>query len=183
MPERVPIEYTVVENRRAKRIIVSVRPGGVVRVTIPHKRFVGQAAKLVLQQKEWILKAVEKFRTVSVVPRVSPTSKRADYLKDKEVARRLATARLAHFNAHYNFNIGRIAIKNQSSRWGSCSKKGNLNFNYKIALLPPHLADYIIVHELCHLGQLNHSPKFWALVSEAVPNYKTARKELRSKTA
>ena len=95
---------------------------------------------------------------------------RRDYLKYKETARALVKSRLAYFNTFYGFNIKRIAIKNSKSRWGSASKKGNLNFNYKIVLLPMELADYVIVHELCHLGEFNHSVKFWQLVSRAVPN-------------
>ena len=82
------------------------------------------------------------------------------YLKHKEVARTLVRERLEYFNAFYGYEYKRIAIKNHKSRWGSCSKKGNLNFNYRIALLPSELADYIVVHELCHLGEFNHSPKF-----------------------
>lgn len=92
----------------------------------------------------------------------------------------LAHARLAHFNEAYGFALGRVAIKNHKSRWGSCSKKGNLNFNYKIALLPPELADYVIVHELCHLGEFNHSPRFWALVARTVPDHRALRARLRA---
>jgi predicted metal-dependent hydrolase len=99
----------------------------------------------------------------------------------KEKARALATARLAHFNSFYHFTYHRISIRNQKTRWGSCSSRGNLNFNYKIALLPAHLVDYIIVHELCHLGQMNHSAKFWELVSKTTPNYLALRKELLQK--
>ena len=91
----------------------------------------------------------------------------------------LAQERVAHFNKAFNFRFNNINIKNQKTRWGSCSRKGNLNFNYKIALLPQRLSDYIIVHELCHLGQFNHSQKFWNLVARAMPDYLDIRKELR----
>lgn len=87
--------------------------------------------------------------------------------------------RLAHFNTRYSFAIGRVAIRNQKSRWGSCSKKGNLNFNYRIVLLPAHLADYVIVHELCHIGEFNHSRKFWVLVAQAAPDWRRHRAELK----
>lgn len=103
--------------------------------------------------------------------------KRFDQYKEK--ARTLAEERIRHFNQAYDFKFNRISIKNHKSRWGSCSRKGNLNFNYKIALLPERLADYIIVHELCHLGELNHSRKFWDLVAKTIPDYSKARKELR----
>lgn len=107
-----------------------------------------------------------------------------EYAKYKEQARSLATARLLYWKTHpayaeHNFVYGRISIKNVKSRWGSCSKKGNLNFNYHIALLPPHLADYIIVHELCHLSEFNHGKGFWDLVAKAVPAWRELREELK----
>ena len=100
-------------------------------------------------------------------------------IKKREQARRFVENRISYFNKFYNFRINRIAIKNTSARWGSCSSKGNLNFNYKIIYLRPELADYLIVHELCHLGQLNHSKKFWALVKQTIPNYVKINKELK----
>ena len=100
-------------------------------------------------------------------------------MKYKERARALVRARLTHYNEHYGFSWGRISIKNVRSRWGSCSKKGNLNFSYRIVLLPAELADYVIIHELCHLGEFNHSPRFWALVARACPNHKELRKQLQ----
>ncbi len=104
------------------------------------------------------------------------------YLKHKQQARIIVEDRLSYFNQFYGYKWNRITIRNQKTRWGSCSKKGNLNFNYKIALLPPQMADYIIVHELCHLGEFNHSANFWNLVTKTVPNYKIIRKALKNKT-
>lgn len=97
----------------------------------------------------------------------------------REMARTLVENRLSFFNKIYKFNINRVAVKNTTSRWGSCSSKNNLNFNYKIIYLKPELADYLIVHELCHLGELNHSKRFWALVSKTIPSYAKISKELR----
>ena len=101
------------------------------------------------------------------------------YLEQKEDARKLVLDRLEYWNKHYNFKYSRVSIRNQRSRWGSCSSKGNLNFNFRIVTLPPHLSDYIIVHELCHLGQMNHSQKFWDLVGRTLPNYEELMLELR----
>lgn len=100
------------------------------------------------------------------------------YQTHKEIARALIKQKLSKFNAHYQFSYRKVAVKNQRSRWGSCSKQGNLNFNYRIAFLPQALQDYIIVHELCHLSVFNHSKKFWALVAETVPDHLARRKEL-----
>ncbi|MGA2418298.1 MAG: M48 family metallopeptidase [Candidatus Staskawiczbacteria bacterium] len=100
-------------------------------------------------------------------------------IKKREQARRFIENRINYFNGLYNFKINRIAIKNTTTRWGSCSSKKNLNFNYKIIYLRPALADYLIVHELCHLGEFNHSKRFWALVQKTIPDYIKINKELR----
>lgn len=102
------------------------------------------------------------------------------YVAHKEIARTFIHERLAYWNQHYNFHYNRVAIRNQRTCWGSCSERKNLNFSYKVLFLPPHLADYIVVHELCHLQELNHSPRFWELVEEAQPEYRALRRELRS---
>lgn len=107
------------------------------------------------------------------------SAKRRHYAANKEAARRAILARLAELNLHYGFTYGRVAIRSQRSRWGSCSKKGNLNFNYILAALPPPLMDYVLVHELCHLAVFNHSRAFWALVLEVVPDYRARRTALR----
>ncbi len=104
---------------------------------------------------------------------------RWDYKKYKEDARSLVHKKIAELNAHYGYKVGRVSIRNTKSRWGSCSKQGNLNFNYKVLFLPPHISEYIIVHELCHIKEFNHSPNFWNLVAELVPNHKAIRKELK----
>lgn len=104
---------------------------------------------------------------------------RAKYLLHKEDALTLVLSRLHYFNQHYGFACQQVTIRNQKTRWGSCSKKGNLSFNYRIALIPPHLADYVIVHELCHLAEFNHSSAFWNLVAQTVPKYEECKKELR----
>ncbi len=104
---------------------------------------------------------------------------RLQYKKYKEQARVVVHARLAFYNAFYNVPLRKIFIKSLKSRWGSCSERGNLNFNYLLVFLPPEVQDYLIVHELCHLVEFNHSPAFWALVAKTVPNYRAARQELR----
>lgn len=101
------------------------------------------------------------------------------YAKHKESARALVLARVGYFNTFYRFAVGKVFIKNTKSRWGSCSERGNLNFNYKIVMLPSFVADYLIVHELCHLKEFNHGPAFWALVAQACPNYRECRRALR----
>ena len=102
-----------------------------------------------------------------------------NYLKYKNQATVLVKEKLEYFNQFYNYKYNRIVIRNQKTRWGSCSKRGNLNFNYKVALLSEKEVNYIVVHELCHLGEFNHSKKFWDLVEKTIPDYKDARNSLR----
>ena len=97
----------------------------------------------------------------------------------REAVRALVLRRLAHYNRLYGYEYNKVFIRNTRSRWGSCSSRRNLNFNYRLALLPAELCDYVIVHELCHLEQFNHSAEFWALVARAVPDYAARRRALR----
>lgn len=120
----------------------------------------------------WIWKRVRVRRRIFV------RSSKVEYQKYKEQARAMVHRKIASFNALYNFNVNKIAIRNQRSRWGSCSKKGNLNFNYRLMLIPEVLVDYVIVHELCHLGEFNHSKNFWNLVAQTIPNHAQLRKQL-----
>jgi len=102
------------------------------------------------------------------------------YTKYREAARAVVHARLVHYNRVYGYAYRKVFIRNTRSRWGSCSTRGNLNFNYKVALLPEELRDYIIVHELCHLAEFNHSPAFWAQVARTFPHHRTLRRALRA---
>lgn len=104
---------------------------------------------------------------------------RKHYDKYREVARVLVHSRLNYYNRAYGYQYHKVFIRNTRSRWGSCSSKRNLNFTYQVALLSPELMDYIIVHELCHLAEFNHSKSFWALVARTVPDYAARRRVLR----
>jgi predicted metal-dependent hydrolase len=97
----------------------------------------------------------------------------------KENARQLIHQRLKHFAPLCGVVYKRVSIRNQRRRWGSCSSLGNLNFNYRLIFLPRALCDYVIVHELCHLKQMNHGPNFWAEVEKVLPNYLELEAELK----
>ncbi len=114
------------------------------------------------------------------VRRVASKASVEKYEQHKEAARALVQAKLAHFAPLYGVIYNKVFIKNSRTRWGSCSEKGNLNFNYRIALLPEPLADYVVVHELCHLLHFNHSPAFWAEVARQVPGWRQLRRQLRT---
>lgn len=123
-------------------------------------------------------KIVLRRRRIRTRKKTSIQSKK-NFAEHKHRAEILVKERILHWNKLYHFSYNKITIRNQKSRWGSCSKKGSLNFNYRLVFLPGHLADYIIVHELCHLGEFNHSKAFWTLVGQAIPDYRKCRAELR----
>jgi predicted metal-dependent hydrolase len=107
---------------------------------------------------------------------------RAHYELHKETARTIVHERIAYWCTVLPVTPNRIAIKDQSTRWGSCSTKGNLNFNYRLALIPIELVDYVVVHELCHLIEFNHSPRFWERVAEHLPDYALRKATLHEYT-
>ena len=87
--------------------------------------------------------------------------------------------RLQFFNEHYDFCYNRVTLRNQKSRWGSCSRLKNLNFNWRLIMAPIEVIDYVVVHEMCHLKEMNHSARYWNLVAETIPGYKEVRKWLK----
>jgi hypothetical protein len=156
---------------------IAVYCDGAVVVTVPRRISAESAGRFVAVRAAWILRALDRFRPFR--PRPARKNTKREFLRHKDAALAVAKERLAHFNAFYGFAYKNICVKNHRSRWGSCSRAGNINFNYKIALLPERVRDYIIVHELCHLGEFNHSKKFWRLVARAIPDYAAIKRRLR----
>jgi len=172
------IPYQIKVSRRARNLRIAVYEGGKVVVIVPWFLGMEKAAQFVGEKTNWILKKLEYFKNVK--PSVFPRSSKREYKKYKNLASHLAMQKVEKWNSVYGFKYNRINIKNQKTRWGSCSKKGNLNFNYKIVHLPEKVLDYLVVHELCHLKEFNHSKNFWDLIGKAIPGYAKLRKELKS---
>ena len=107
------------------------------------------------------------------------TARRALTAWYRKQAPRVFAERLAAHNARYGYQYGRVSIKEQKSRWGSCSRLGNLNFNWRLLLAPLPVLDYVVVHELCHLKEMNHGARFWQLVARTCPTYMAQRRWLR----
>jgi hypothetical protein len=156
---------------------IAVYCDGAVVVTVPRGMGLGFVNRLVAEKAEWIFRMLERFKPFQ--PRPRRRNMKHEFFRHKAAALAMAQERVAHWNAIYGFAYNKINIKNQKTRWGSCSRKGNLNFNYKIALLPERVRDYIIVHEICHLAEFNHSKKFWSLVARAIPDYVATKHYLR----
>lgn len=136
--------------------------------------------RFVFEKAQWIIEKVEAFKkSGNGENKLLRNRSQKEYKENKKQAFELIKEKLEDFNAFYGFSYGGISIRNQRTRWGSCSKSGNLNFNYKLIFLPPKMADYIVVHELCHLEEFNHSRDFWNLVSKTFPDWREIKKELR----
>lgn len=101
----------------------------------------------------------------------------------KKKAEAVIHDRLEHWNAFYGFPYARVTFRNQKSRWGSCSRRRNLNFNWRLVMAPIEVLDYVVVHELCHLKEMNHSQRFWHWVSQQIPDYKSVRGWLKQHKA
>ncbi|MDZ7611805.1 MAG: M48 family metallopeptidase [Candidatus Moranbacteria bacterium] len=164
-------------KRGLNALRISVNSRGEVSVSYPWWIGERKAENFLLEKKDWIKKQLEKVQ--SEQDRLLNWGGRAEYLRNKENARMLVYRRLIHYNQFYGFEYRRIAIRDQRTRWGSCSTKRHLNFNYRIIFLPDELVDYLIVHELCHLGEMNHSKRFWELVGKTIADYKRHSRKLR----
>lgn len=170
------IHYVLKRSARAKSVRLSVSLDGVV-VTAPKLCDENFIENFVAKNSTWIARRLKIFSGLD--GKTIIRTNRRDYLKHKENTRKLVRERIAYFNKFFDFKFNRIAIRNQKTLWGSCSGDGNLNFNYALVKIRPDLADYVVVHEMCHLWHFNHSRKFWELVGKAVPDYKKKRKELK----
>lgn len=170
------VSYTIRQNRRARSVRFTIDPVDGLLVTVPnawHERFVEGFLK---QKSTWILRHLHRMKKLDgkTVIRYS----KAEYEKNKDAVLKLVISRVEFFNSLFNFSYRRISIRNQTSLWGSCTRTGNLQFNYKLIRVPPKALDYVVVHELCHLQEHNHGPRFWRLVEKVIPDYKEIRKSL-----
>jgi len=172
------ISYTHKKSKKAKRMRLAVYCDGSVVITSPFGVQQSIVEKFVSDKKQWVWDKIQFFNSVD--SKAIRTFSHKDYLENKDNALVLVNERFRFYNKIYGFSFNKIYIKNQKTRWGSCSCKQNLNLNYKIVFLSQKHQDYIIVHEMCHLKEFNHSRKFWALVEKALPNYLEIKKGLRN---
>jgi predicted metal-dependent hydrolase len=175
-----------VKRSKGRRVRISINRQGKVFLHIP--RFIPEfvAKNFLLSKKDWIEKTLEKIKNFPAPVGGKRRNTRKEYLEKKEQARKLVQEKLIFWKNYYHenfgidFNFKKVAIKNSKTRWGSCSSKKNLNFSYKIIYLDSLAQDYLIIHELSHLWEMNHSQNFWKLVSLGLPSYKNEKKKLKN---
>ena len=154
---------------------IQVKTDGRVIVRVPKRMPEAQILAFVNERAEWIEKALNKAREARAMLDDQPPLSEADVDRLADKAIQYLPDRVAMFAERIGVEYGRITVRNQKTRWGSCSGKGNLNFNCLLMLTPPKVIDYVIVHELCHLKEMNHSKHFWAEVEAVIPDYKESR--------
>lgn len=176
-------EDVIVEIIRSNRKTLSLEIcRGCVKARIPRRLSDKRALEFVEQHREWVAKKLrrERERYSQGMAQQYPMPEFAELdAEEKKAVREAFLKRVAAYAARMDVSYGRISVKNQKTRWGSCSSKGNLNFNYRLYFLPREWMDYVVVHELAHRVHMNHSPAFWALVETYCPAYKTCRAELK----
>ena len=168
------IPYTLTRSRR-KTIAIHIRPDGTVEVRCPTRMKKADVDAFVESKAPWIRKHLDALENR---PRQCPLTPPEIQALAREAAH-FIPQRIAYFFPKIGVTYGKINIRSQRTRWGSCSARGNLNFNCLLMLTPPEVMDYVVVHELCHRKELNHSPKFWAEVEKIMPDYKEQRQWLK----
>ena len=167
------VPYEIIKSDR-KTIAIQIKPDGQVVVRCPKRMRIEEARRFVESKADWIEKHLAN-RPVQQVEKYAP--KEIEQLREQ--ARIIVTARVRYYAPIIGVTYGQIAIRTQHTRWGSCSSKGNLNFNCLLALVPPEVLDYVVVHELCHRKEMNHSVQFWKEVERVIPYYKSCKKWLK----
>ena len=168
------ISYQIIRSAR-KTIAIQITPEGTVLVRCPKRMAAGDVRRFVESKADWIKRHLARAEQRQVMPKFSPEEIKAL----AERAREIIPERVAFFGEKMGVSYGAVTIRSQHTRWGSCSGKGNLNFNCLLVLTPPEVMDYVIVHELCHRWEMNHSVRFWAEVEKVLPDYRERKQWLK----
>lgn len=169
------ISYEVIRSGR-KTSAIEVKRDGTVVVRCPMWVADREIGEFVEKHRSWIMEHRAKV--------LQQLEKRTVYTQDqvkefRQHARWMLAQKTWQWAQKMQVTYGKLTIRQQATRWGSCSGRGNLNFNWKLVLVPEDVVDYVVVHELAHRKEMNHSPRFWKLVEEQLPDYRERRKRLR----
>lgn len=177
----LPDSIRIIRSSR-RTLSLQVKHDGQIIVRAPRNVSLKDIESFVRKNSAWLKKHLDlvekemKSRAASPVQALTMDEIRS--LADE--AMRVIPEKTAYFAPMVGVQYGRITIRNQKTRWGSCSSKGNLNFNCLLMLAPPEVLDYVVVHELCHRKEMNHSPRFWGEVAKIMPDYKKHEKWLKT---
>jgi len=165
-------------HRSSRRTIaLQILPDGSIVVRCPRQMEDAAIRAFVESRRDWLQKHLDRM------PAPQPPLTDAELRSLALAAGEDLSARLSRFAPLLGVTFGKVTIRAQKTRWGSCSSKGNLSFNCLLMLAPEHVRDYVAVHELCHLRQMDHSPAFWRLVERLLPDYAKSRQWLKEQGA
>ena len=162
-------QLEIIRSKR-RTIAIEVKKDLRIVVRVPLEMKDNDIQRFVMEKQRWIEKHLQIVKKRNEEKETPFTVEEIHALADAALKDLLQ--RVAKYAPSVGVTVGRITIRNQRSRWGSCSAKGNLNFNCLLMLCPEEVRDYVVVHELCHRKELNHSPAFWSLVECVLPGYK-----------
>lgn len=174
------MEITYIIQKSSRRSIsISINPDNRVLVKAPYGTSEQTIQNFLLAKKEWIKKHIEKQNKEAVKAEVLGFLSEEEIKQIKKEARKIIPQRVEYWAKQIGVSYGRIAIRIQSSRWGSCAANGNLNFNCLLVIMPQEIMDSVVVHELCHRKHMNHSKEFYAEIDRVFPDYKRCNKWLK----
>lgn len=174
-----PVQYYLKESDRAERSRIAVNAVGNVIVTKPRHEDVITIEKFLRLKQDWVLDKLSGFKDRAVLNSDITRNDNYHYHQHRESCLSLMQQKVQSWNEIYRFDVTKIYIKQMSTRWGSCTPSGVLNFNYKVLFLPEPLQDYVAVHELCHIGHSNHSSSFWELIARALPDAAESKRQIK----
>ena len=175
------MEVEIIRSHR-KSIAIEVCPDCHLRVRAPYRMSGAQINAFVEEKAKWIEKHIQMMREKQERRAKEPPVEKLSLEEIKELAgqaMQVLPPKVCFYAEQIGVDYGRITIRNQKTRWGSCSGKGNLNFNCLLMLAPESVQDYVVIHELCHRKEMNHSQRFWAEVAKIMPDYQEKRRWLR----
>lgn len=164
-------------NRRT--ISLEITPSGQVLVRAPRHISKVEIQRFVEGKSSWLAKHLQKREEDMDSLQAEGRFTEEEIEKMLKLAKQVIPEKVAYYARLMEVNYGRITIRKQKTRWGSCSLEGNLNFNCLLMMVPPEVLDYVVVHELCHRLEMNHSSRFWLQVENVIPNYRKLRKWLK----
>lgn len=162
-----------------KTLSLQIKPDGRVVVRAPYRLPEREIRRFLDEKSDWLQKHLAQVNAANQEAEEAPLT-----IEDIRTLAQQAVQefpeRVRFFAQRMGVTYGKITIRNQATRWGSCSSQGNLNFNCLLMLAPPEVRDYVVVHELCHRKQMNHSAAFWAEVEAVLPDYKKSLNWLKT---
>lgn len=162
-----------------KSLSIEITRSGMVCVRAPKNCPASWIDDVLAKKQEWIQKHLTQIQAQQKEADTVPPLSGTDRARYRKLAKDIFSQKTAHYAKLMGVTYGKITIREQKTRWGSCSSAGNLNYNWRLIFAPEEVVDYIVVHELAHRKEMNHSKAFYAVVSSILPDYKKQQRWLK----